>query len=188
MYITEYPEALSIEFCNQLIDKFEKDSRKVQGVVGGGYRPEVKQSEDLHITQMPEYQEEDRVLYESLSPRLTEYMEEHWGAISHSAEDITDSGYQIQKTVPGGFYTWHHDGMIQADGTLLREITYIWYLNTVEEGGETEFKTGEKIKPEAGKLILFPAVWPYGHRGVTPISGDKYICTGWVYSRINSIG
>jgi hypothetical protein len=186
MYITEYPNALDEEFCNHLIEKFDKDPRKVDGVVGGGYNPKIKKSVDLHISTIGGYEKEDRVLFESLNPRLEKYLEEHWGSISHFAKDITDSGYQIQKTVPGGFYSWHHDGMIQDHGTRLREVTYIWYLNTVTEGGETEFKTGERIKPEAGKLLLFPAVWPYGHRGVTPISGDKYICTGWVYSRVIS--
>lgn len=188
MYIDEYPDALDVEFCNHLIDKFDKDPRKFDGIVSGGYVPEVKQSKDLRISGLPEYVEEDKILYSSLTSRLTEYLEKHWQPINHVAKDITDSGYQIQKTIPGGFYTWHHDALIQEGGTKLREVTYIWYLNTVKEGGETEFKTGEKIKPEAGKLLLFPAVWPYGHRGLPPVSGNKYICTGWVYSKVNSLG
>jgi hypothetical protein len=37
------------------------------------------------------------------------------------------------------------------------------------------------VKPEAGKLLFFPATWTYPHRGMMPISNDKYIITGWIY-------
>ena len=64
----------------------------------------------------------------------------------------------------------------------MRIITFLWYLNTVEEGGETEFFNGRiSIKPEKGKLLLFPSTWTYIHRGNMPISNDKYILTGWIY-------
>ena len=48
-------------------------------------------------------------------------------------------------------------------------------------GGETEIWDSHKIKPECGKLLLFPSCWTFPHRGNVPISGNKYILTGWVY-------
>jgi hypothetical protein len=57
----------------------------------------------------------------------------------------------------------------------------MWYLNDVEEGGETEFFGNYKIKPETGKFVLFPATWTYPHAALVPRSGDKYIITGWFY-------
>ena len=44
----------------------------------------------------------------------------------------------------------------------------------------TEFYTGLKIKPEVGKILMFPALWPWVHRGYPPKSETKYICTGWI--------
>ena len=29
---------------------------------------------------------------------------------------------------------------------------------------------------------MFPALWPWVHRGFPPKSEVKYICTGWLYS------
>ena len=37
-----------------------------------------------------------------------------------------------------------------------------------------------KIKPEIGKLILFPPFWTHEHRGVTLKKGVKYIATTWI--------
>ena len=62
-----------------------------------------------------------------------------------------------------------------------RKLTFIWYLNDIKDGGYTEFIDGTKIKPEVGKLVIFPASWEFLHRGVPPKSEDKYLCTGWVH-------
>ena len=66
-------------------------------------------------------------------------------------------------------------------------FVFIFYLNDVEEGGETGFLFKDedtndffKVKPEAGKLIIHPASWPYIHKGYMPKSDDKYILTTWL--------
>ena len=78
-----------------------------------------------------------------------------------------------------GKYVYHNDASFES--TKYRVITYIWYLNDVEEGGETEFFGEYCVKPEKGKLVLFPASWTFPHCGKIPISHDKYIVTGWLY-------
>ena len=55
-----------------------------------------------------------------------------------------------------------------------------------EYDGYTEFKNGIKIQPEQGKLLIFPAVWSYIHRGFPPKTETKYICTGWIHTEITT--
>jgi hypothetical protein len=80
-----------------------------------------------------------------------------------------------------GKYVYHDDFVTEPIHNRYRVITYIWYLNTVEEGGHTEFFGSHLIKPEEGKLLLFPSSWTFPHCGKVPISHDKYIITGWFY-------
>ena len=88
---------------------------------------------------------------------------------------------QIQKYEKNkGQYIWHNDQRIEKMNSQYRVITFLWYLNNVEEGGETGFLT-YNVKPEIGKLLLFPSDWSYPHCGKMPISHDKYIMTGWIY-------
>jgi hypothetical protein len=48
-------------------------------------------------------------------------------------------------------------------------------------GGETEFPLQEiKVRPEEGKLVLFPPFWTHPHRAVTVEDGVKYIATTWI--------
>lgn len=89
-------------------------------------------------------------------------------------------GQKIQRTKPGGgYHVWHCE---HGDpSTSRRVLAYILYLNDVEEGGETEFLyTPMRVKPKTGRLVIFPAGFTHTHRGNPPISGDKYIVTGWV--------
>ena len=37
-----------------------------------------------------------------------------------------------------------------------------------------------RIKPEQGTLVLWPAGYTHIHRGNPPLSGEKYIMTGWL--------
>ena len=91
---------------------------------------------------------------------------------------LFDSGYQVQKYYKNkGHYTWHSDDKITKHD--VRYITFIFYLNTVDDGGETCF-CDFKIKPKEGTLLLFPATWTYIHKGNTPVSDNKYILTGWL--------
>lgn len=172
--------ALSEEFCEQCIKKFKKDPNKIQGRTGGGVLPEIKQSRDINISEYDHWKEEDQVFFDSLNEAIAEYRKLHVSKLLWlNTDKYQDYGYQIQETLPGGFYKWHHDFF--SKGSESRFLTYIWYLNDVNEGGHTEFIDGTKIKPETGKLILFPAAWPFYHQGTPPVKEKKYICTGWIY-------
>lgn len=88
---------------------------------------------------------------------------------------------KLQKSLPGqGYHIWHCES--ETSNSFRRILTFIVYLNDVEEGGETEFLYYPKrIKPEQGKLVLFPGFFTHAHRGNQPLSGVKYILTGWVF-------
>ena len=54
------------------------------------------------------------------------------------------------------------------------------YLNTVNDGGETEFIYQKlKVKPETGLTLIWGADWTFTHRGITSKTETKYITTGW---------
>lgn len=55
-----------------------------------------------------------------------------------------------------------------------RFLCLFWYLNDVEDGGETVFDT-VTIKPKRGRLLIFPPLWTFPHAGMPTVSNDKYI-------------
>ena len=77
------------------------------------------------------------------------------------------------KKIPigGGFHNWHYENTgLQVSA---RKLVIQLYLNTIEEGGETEFLyINKRIKAEQGRLIIFPAAFTHTHRGNPPIGQD----------------
>lgn len=169
--------------CNEIIELFEMDNLKTRGRVGNGIIDiDVKKTYDLAFSHSEKWKSYDKILFDILSKNISDYFislyDYNPATISTFLNtNMFDNGCQIQKYEKNtGFYKWHTD-LKKGDGSN-RFITFILYLNDVDEGGETLFVNG-KIKPTVGKLLFFPATWTYMHRGNMPISSDKYIITGW---------
>ena len=83
----------------------------------------------------------------------------------------------------GGYFHWHSEiyPQDQACEPLHRVLLFMFYLNDVSEGGETEFYYQQrKIAPKRGRMVIAPAGFTHTHRGNMPVSNDKYIATSWV--------
>mgnify|MGYP003116139510 FL=1 len=106
------------------------------------------------------------------------------------ALDVYDGGpfhftsMKIQKTLPTeGYHVWHIEHGKGFDNEP-RAFVFSVYLNDVEEGGETEFlHFSKRVKPKTGRIVIWPAGFPYVHRGNPPLSGEKYILTSWMMLR-----
>lgn len=87
---------------------------------------------------------------------------------------------KLQRTRIGeAYHKWHCE--TETRDMSNRFMTFICYLNDIQEGGETEFLYYPKrIKAEMGKIILFPGHFTHTHRGNPPLTNEKYILTGWV--------
>jgi len=84
------------------------------------------------------------------------------------------------KRIPicGGFHRWHYENASHQCAT--RRFVVQAYLNTIEDGGETEFLyQNKRIKAVEGTLVIWPAGFTHVHRGNPPIGQDKYILTSW---------
>ena len=191
-FIWKKHNALTPEFCQNCIDKFEQDDRKTSGQFGDYclVDTDIKRSVDLQISKKPGWEEETKVFYDSIASELNDYFEYIKSIHSsltpfYDLSTVCDSGYQIQRTRPGEFYNWHTDAC--TENSKIRQLTYIWYLNDVCEDGYTEFIDGTRIQPETGKMIIFPATWTYLHRGYPPKSETKYIATGWIYNQLTEL-
>jgi hypothetical protein len=93
------------------------------------------------------------------------------------------SDYQFVKFEKNKDYkTYSYDFKV-LDGNIYSYYEFIFFLNTVENGGEVEIIGKTKIKPKKGKLLIFPSGWcfPYCHK--IPISDNKYIITGKIFKQ-----
>ena len=76
-------------------------------------------------------------------------------------------------------------GIMTGDIVNIYFIQLIFYLNTLQEnqGGCTEFIDGKKVRPEMGKVLMYPCSWTFPHKGCEILDGYKYICTTTISSQ-----
>ncbi|AIX16551.1 hypothetical protein Syn7803US13_26 [Synechococcus phage ACG-2014f] len=184
-YLT-IPNSLSDKLCDDIIHKFDSDDRVDYGKINmGDVDTEVKRCKELFISILDNWRDLDNQVFNASVKGLSQYREyinELYDADYLLGSDNSDQGYRVKRYDIGeDYFHWHHDLRID-ENRRMRSVAFIWYLNDVEEGGETEFSNGLKIRPEKGKLLLFPSTWNNVHRGNTPISNTKYAITSFLYS------
>jgi hypothetical protein len=167
-----FHNAVSAELCDETIKAFYDNPKKhFNGQTGGGYRPSVKNTTDWHI-----HLEHLNRKYFSVLNIATEVIKSK--RVGLKFFNVAYSGLQFQKNEKDkGFFKWHSDND-ERNLNEARILAPIFYLNDVPKGGETEFLYQDfKVKPQKGLLVIFPCTWTYYHRGVKPLSNDKYIIT-----------
>jgi hypothetical protein len=190
LYINE--NSLSKELCHEIIDKYENEGEcRTKGVTAQGFNPFVKNTLDFTIFKNEKWEIIHKTLYQEIARNLQKYIDKNSFINDNNNNKIINGTlwydtFMVQRyTKCEGKYIYHEDFHVNNDASY-RVLTYLWYLNDVDEGGETEFFGNFKIKPKAGKLVIFPAFWTYPHTGLIPISNDKYILTGWIYKNYKS--
>ncbi len=87
-----------------------------------------------------------------------------------------DTGFSILRYENSMEYKFHHD----HSSLNQRVLSMIFFMNDNYEGGELEFPYHEvTIEPKAGKLVIFPANFPYSHIAHPIKSGTKYTMVTW---------
>lgn len=178
-FIFEKQNALPEELCDNMIERFETQTdEQYQGRIGQTVSQDnsIKKTTDLVVSGKEHWKDVDNNLFRSMGIAIKEFRE----AYPYFKGPFKDMGYGIQRYNPGEYYHWHIDG--GSHDFSQRQLVAIWYLNDVPgPGGETEFSFQDvKIKPEKGKLVLFPPFWTHEHRAVTLNEGVKYIATTWI--------
>ena len=190
------PLSISTELCKDIINLYEKQiDGKYEGVTQGGLNKDHKNTTDFVITKSDEkWYNIHNFLTTELQRNVIKYMnilntdkyiDENNPSNTYKVlrfKELVVNTFMMQRYIKEqGIFVYHSDNSIDYVEKKYRVVTFLWYLNTVEEGGETEFWGQYKIKPEVGKLLLFPACWTFPHCGKRPLSDNKYIITGWLY-------
>ena len=172
------------ELCNQMIEFFEKNpDRHIKGQTAGGIDENVKKCTDITIR--PEELKDKKFeifnkYFENLFQCFNDYKEQY-DFLKSFVKKLHIGPFNIQKYFPGDHFNKFHAERTNLS-TIHRLFAWMTYLNDVEEGGTTDFDYYKiKVKPKAGKTLIWPAEWTHVHRGSILKGGEKYIITGWLH-------
>ena len=171
-YVLHLKGVMPLDMCQMLIDKYNETEEVLDRDTEGYKFSEVNINDHENFAEF-------RDAMWMLMGRVHMFYGEKTGA--KIPETFSFEAPRIKKYNPNeGFFDWHVDSC-NAESSR-RALVMFWYLNDVEEGGETTFDFGGtefKIKPEAGSVCCFPPNYLYPHKGEMPISNSKYVISSY---------
>jgi hypothetical protein len=177
-FIHVYENVLDESTCHFLIDVFEKYIDKHERYNNNG-NPNFTQfnltgNKDLtsEITQVHDFLIKKTIDYRNI---YYNFMDSQVFPIDHAFEE-----FRIKKYNTGGEDRFDTHVDVTNYASARRYLSFLWYLNDVQTGGNTLF-TDFAIQPKMGSLLIFPPLWMFPHMGEPPISGSKYIMSTYLH-------
>lgn len=167
--IKEVPNLFNAQECERLlnkrIDASTKDGRLTDFL--------VYQNEASGV-----WPEEFELLNQRLLPVIKEYNKNFYNLLPIEVISISHIGFLNDEF--GEFTEIHYDWelvQVKSRKLLPKPFVFLIYLTDVIEGGELLFpKQNRKIKPELGKVVLFPCNFTYPHVAMPVTKGSKHVC------------
>jgi hypothetical protein len=182
-FIRVYDDVLTPQLCKSLAQSFEK-AAQFQRRNGAGVAEGLDESgwSEINITALSE-----PALQQHFQRLMLKYLAVYNDSLGLSrpisplmrTADLMMKRYRPESNDQ---FQIHFDSIRQHAN---RYLVFLWYVNTVDTGGETWFPDIDvRIKPVAGRLIVFPPYWMFQHAGLPPVSGEKYIISSYALYEI----
>ena len=182
-FIEGYVNALTSEECAKIISYMNEEGRLAPGRV---MEPntgkdiifkEYKDSSDVRMD-LREENEINKIILPSLTKCISLYTKKHPQMNNIDYWEV-DHIYNLQKYNPGQCFASSHCENASIV-TSYRVLAWMYYLNTVKDGGGTQFDNYEiAVEAVEGRCLIWPAYWTHFHHGIVSKTETKYIATGW---------
>ena len=167
---------------DKIINYFKENPENIYKLEGDSGDLNVKESIDMTIHDSSSGT--ISIFMSELQDVLNGYIKKYPWCNKYSAFGLVP--FNIQYYPPGGGYKeWHCERGAYFSPIVERHLFFIFYCNSVNNGGETEFFHQDyKCRAEKNKFLLCPVDWTFTHRGIPSPTEDKYIVTGWYNFKI----
>jgi len=177
-FIHTYENSLELDICDFLISLFEQVPDKQERYENEG-KPNFTQ---FNLTENRELTTEINQVHNHIIKKIFEYRDLYYEFVDKRVfpEEHALEQFRIKKYNPGGEDRFDTHVDVTNYESSRRFLSFMWYLNDVESGGETTFKD-LSIQPKKGTLLIFPPLWMFPHKGIPPLSGPKYIMSAYLH-------
>lgn len=177
-FIHVYDNVLESNICQFLIDFFEASSENHERLENNK-KPNFTQ---FNLTENHKYSEDTEKVHNHLIAKVFEYKQKYYEFIDKRCfpEQHNFEQFRIKKYNNDGndLFDTHVD-VIDHESSR-RFLSFFWYLNDVETGGETIF-CDMTIQPKTGRMVVFPPLWTFPHKGNPPVSNVKYLLSTYLH-------
>ena len=173
-----HENSLEPNICDFLVSLFDQVPDKHERYDNNG-KPNFTQ---FNLTENRNLTEEVNQVHTHIIKKIFEHRDKYYEFVDKRVfpEEHALEQFRIKRYNPGGddWFDTHVD--VTSHESARRFLSFMWYLNDVETGGNTVFND-MTIIPKKGTLVMFPPLWMYPHRGEPPLSGPKYIMSAYLH-------
>lgn len=172
---------LSNEECETLLNEIKKLGRPFE--ISQVYEKDENKVTDYRNSKQIWIQDNES----TISKKITNIAKIFTGKPVENMEELQVVEYDIS-----GYFKEHYDPTVDDSKSNIKDRAYtlLFYLNDVEEGGETYFnKLDIKINPSKGDAVFFKSLNETNgkllinslHQGTNVKKGKKIICNKWIH-------
>ena len=177
-FIHIYDDVLDSSMCDSLIEIFESHSDKQERIEKNN-TPNFTQ---FNLTENIQLSNKAEQIHKFLIVKVFEYKKKYYEFVDSRCfpSEHAFEQFRIKRYLNDGndMFNTHVD--VTDYESSRRFLSFLWYLNDVDDGGETIFADLE-IKPKTGRMIVFPPLWMFPHTGKPPIGNSKYILSTYLH-------
>jgi len=179
-YCMVIDNAISPEVCDATVDVFENSPANHEKFDGG-----AAHFTQLNFTSLAAYSAPLRPMHKYFMDASKHFIKEYQKNIPETEfwpQDYAFEEARIKRynTDSNDRFDDHCDAI--SASTCKRFLVFFWYLNDVQQGGETLFLNSDfAVKPRKGRLLMFPPLWLFPHRANKPVSNTKYIMGSYLH-------
>jgi len=191
-FIKIYNGVLPAGICSDLIDNFEKHQEDhIQSGMGKDeHHDSYRNAIEMNCSVISDNDVDWKFLTSSLNKVVMDYFNRYMYDMKHaglSHISIPESNileeWRMHKYEQGKHYYKKHVDSCDSNSSI-RMLSFLFYLNDVEEGGETAFTDhlkGIECKPKQGRLLVFPTWMGFPHEAKEVIKGTKYMIKSYIH-------
>ena len=181
-YIKVYKNVVSDSFCDDMIQKFENNSKQWRYQKRANPERNFKMSfNQIHVSEETNWKEQDLHLMDIFPKYVDKYREDCNVVVNQWPINWSYETIRMKRYSPNGneFFSPHVD--VTRYETAKRFLVFFLYLDN-NSAGQTSFPQldigSNCVK---GSLLMFPPMWPWLHAGEPPIDKQKYIIGSYLH-------
>jgi len=168
-----YDGAISTDFCDDLIELFEKNTELHELKEDGTHK--------FHQYNYTKHHQEEEIhgeLMKHIGNLFKQYLGDIGTGLRFKPSGFEELRIKKYRANTEDKFDVHID--VTDHQSAIRACAFLFYLN--DNDGNTDFLLQYLgVEPRKGRVVIFPPTWEYPHIGNKPTTNDKYIMSTYLH-------
>ena len=176
-FIQVYDNVIDESLSKQLIAMFEESPEHHEEIVLEGHRSFTQ----VTLQQHAEWRPFANVLQDTFNAYITKYMEDCNVTDMMFPQQYSYEMFRMKRYRPNDVDEFAAHVDVGNYDSARRFLVFFCYLDANKAGHTTFPQWDIAVKPETGRLLMFPPLWTHCHAGTKPIEKPKYIIGSYLH-------